>query len=322
MKVFNVKKSMKYKTFAIIAMAAVLAGCTNVSKEQGGTAIGAIAGAVLGKQMGGDKGMVLGALAGGVLGNRIGAHMDEQDRRTLAVLEQRALDTGDVGSFVTQKSKAKVTVVASPANLGKRQDFVLSTSLTPYPLVAVDPITIAAFVDTPLYNRIDEKDRPKMMIQKGVPMRITASVLNENWAVVGDGNVGLGYVPRRYLDPSIVARVRATPHKIAAKQKPMPSTVATTSKAASDTTLPTVGKEQYEQEMSALSAASKSRNGGQGMAPANAVRASPALVQVVQASTECKVVTRKVEAGGQNAPITETVKYCKEPPKGWQTQAA
>lgn len=315
---------MKYKTLAIIAAVAVLVGCANVSKEQVGTAVGAIAGAVVGKKLGGDSGMVLGALVGGALGNRIGAHLDEQDRQKLAALEQQALATGTGGSFVTNKTKARITVEASPVTLDKRQEFVLSHTLTPHPLVAVDPVTVTAYVDTPIYNTINEKTQPKLVIQKGVPMRVTANVVNESWAVVGDGNLGLGYVPRRFLDSSIVAQLKAESVKTAAA-KPAPVKTAAkkpapgTQVAKAPDVPHTVSKDQYEQEMGVLYAAYKPRVSGQATPVSTTAAATQPAIQVVQASTECKVVSRKVEAGGQAA-FVENVKYCKEPPKGWQTQ--
>lgn len=311
-------KNMKYKALTIVAAVTVLGGCANVSKEQMGTAIGSIAGAVVGKQLGGKNGMIVGALAGGLLGNRIGANMDEQDRKTLAALELKALETGTGGSFVTNKTKARVTVEAAPATLDRRQEFVLSSTLTPYPLVAIDPVTVAAYVDTPIYNTLNEKDRPKMVIQKGVPISVTANVINEQWAVVGDGNLGLGYIPRRYLDARIVAQVKTAPVKTAAK-KPAPVTQVATAKAAPNAPR-MVSKDQYEQEMGLLHAAYKpSASGSTVPTPGAAAPAAQPAIQMVQASTECKVVSRKVEAGGQGA-FTEQVKYCKEPPKGWQTQ--
>ena len=328
--------NVKYKRLVVVSSVSLLVGCANVNKEQAGTAIGAIVGAVVGKKVAGDRGMVLGAMAGGLMGNRIGAHLDEEDRKRLAMLEQNALDTGAGGSFVTNKTKAKITVEASPMTLDKRREFALSQSLKPYPLVVIDPVTVTAYVDTPIYNALNEGDKPKMVIQKGVPLRIAANVVNEDWAVVGDSNLGIGYVPRRYLDAGIAVRGRgagetsATPRAAPRNSAPAPGSQRSTQIATAKPTPETprsLSKEQYESEMAVLHAAYKPRGSGMATAPASVPvgtsphQASQSGVQLVQASMECKTVTRKVEAGSE-APVTESVKYCKEPPKGWQTQTA
>lgn len=97
----------------VAATVFLLTSCANFNKQGYGTLFGSVAGGLIGHQLGGDKGMIAGALVGGLVGNRIGAHLDEQDRAKLAALEKKALDTGKGGSFVTNKTKAKVTVTAS-----------------------------------------------------------------------------------------------------------------------------------------------------------------------------------------------------------------
>lgn len=338
----------KRMTMIFMMVSLVVAGCANMNKEEIGTALGAIAGAVIGKQLGGDRGAAIGLVLGGAVGNRLGAHLDEEDKKMLTAMELRALDTGDSGAFVTTKTKATVSVVASPSTLIQSHRFVLSNTLTPYPLVVIDQETVWAFVDTPVYSSLDTKSQPKMVIQQGVPIRITANVVNENWAVVGENNLGIGYVPRRYLESSIVgqlkeeaasakigsakvppgkpagAKAKAPPStQVAAAQrtgatgnKPSAAAPVTTTQVA---TAPVLTKVQLDKEMATLAEAAKPGvpgvSGAQGSSPT-----MQSAVLVVQASTECKVLTRTVDAGPSNS-FTENVKYCKEPPKkGWQTQ--
>ena len=323
------------KNILIIATAiAVLVGCASANKEQFGTAAGAVGGAAIGARLGGKTGMLIGALLGGLIGNRIGAHLDEEDKKRLLELEKNALETGVGGSFVTNKTKAKVTVAASPPKMESRQEFVLSSTLIPQPLVLADPVTVNAFVDTPVYNSLNERDKPKLVIQRGVPIRIAANVVDKDWAVVGEGNVGIGYVPRRYLESTIIAEARKRgnaqrrigevqlPTKAPVtlvKQKPQNESTGSESRGASPAA-PVVDKAQYERELASLSTASTSTPPGQSAKESTKAPSSNAPVQVVQVSTQCKVVSRKVEPNGGGAPIVEDIKYCKEPPKGWQTQ--
>lgn len=87
---------MKKTSWAVAAASAVLAGCGTPPpadrNQQGGTVIGAVAGGLLGSQIGHGDGRaaatILGAIAGGMVGNAIGRSMDDTDRmRTARVLE-------------------------------------------------------------------------------------------------------------------------------------------------------------------------------------------------------------------------------------------
>ncbi|MEO1720158.1 MAG: glycine zipper 2TM domain-containing protein [Pseudomonadota bacterium] len=70
-------------------------------RSESGTVIGAVAGGILGNQVGRGKGRavatVAGALIGGIVGHEIGRSMDEQDRRLAQNAELRALEDGRTG---------------------------------------------------------------------------------------------------------------------------------------------------------------------------------------------------------------------------------
>ena len=85
---------IRYSGLAIAAcLALTLAGCqTPPTKQDTGVIIGAIAGGILGHQVGGGSGQVLatmaGTVAGAMIGGAIGKQMDETDRlNTAAALE-------------------------------------------------------------------------------------------------------------------------------------------------------------------------------------------------------------------------------------------
>ena len=67
---------------AVVALA-LLAGCATDDpnrQSKSGAAIGAIAGAVLGHQVEGDKGRFVGAAIGAIAGAAVGTYMDDQER--------------------------------------------------------------------------------------------------------------------------------------------------------------------------------------------------------------------------------------------------
>jgi len=73
------------------AVAMGLSACANtdsLSRGQTGAAVGAVAGAILGHQVDGDKGRYVGAIAGALAGGAVGKYMDEQQRELEAQLSR------------------------------------------------------------------------------------------------------------------------------------------------------------------------------------------------------------------------------------------
>lgn len=93
----------KLKRVALFSlMPLFLSACSgSFNKQDSGTVIGALAGGVLGNQVGKGKGRVLatvaGAVIGGVVGSEIGKALDENDRRAAAEAEYYALEKGQSG---------------------------------------------------------------------------------------------------------------------------------------------------------------------------------------------------------------------------------
>ena len=88
---------------AIFTLPLALAGCGpgGMSKQDGGLAVGAVAGGIIGNQVGGGKGKIvttaLGAVIGGIVGSEIGKSMDRQDRILAQQAELDALERGPSG---------------------------------------------------------------------------------------------------------------------------------------------------------------------------------------------------------------------------------
>lgn len=82
--------------------AALVTACGPGNRAGTGTVVGAVAGGVIGNQIGKGSGQVvataLGAVVGGIVGNEIGRSLDEQDRRRAMEAEYRALEYGQSGA--------------------------------------------------------------------------------------------------------------------------------------------------------------------------------------------------------------------------------
>ena len=90
------------------------------TREEGGTAAGALLGGALGGLAGGRGsrgviGAVAGAAVGGFIGNRIGAALDEQDRQALAQATRAAATSGKSRQFSSKKTgvRGRAQVVSS-----------------------------------------------------------------------------------------------------------------------------------------------------------------------------------------------------------------
>lgn len=85
----------------LVALGLSACGPSGPNKADTGLAVGAIAGGILGNQVGKGTGRALatvtGALVGGIVGHEIGRSLDEQDRMLAREAEFEALERGQSG---------------------------------------------------------------------------------------------------------------------------------------------------------------------------------------------------------------------------------
>ena len=273
-------------------------GCANVPKSTSLSVGGAVAGAAVGARAGGMYGAVAGAVIGGVIGNQIGAYLDEEDKKKLAALEMKALETGKSASFVTGKSNTKVTLTPAAETTESVRTYTLSSNIDSNQLMVVEPKNINAYVDTPVYSSTNEKSTPRMILKKGEAVSVPALVeSNKKWGAIVEKDVVLGYVPLKYMDQKTAKQAVPKTKKVDVVAKTPPAAVASATTASP-----------------ADASVAKSPETG-------AAKTLEAPVQVVKAVGTCKVVTRTVDTGNTTTSFTENVTYCKEPPKGWKTVA-
>jgi surface antigen len=107
----NLGGGMRTKFTALVLIAPLaIAGCgpDGPTKQDTGLAVGAIAGGILGNQVGRGGGKVLatvaGAFIGGIVGSEIGRSMDKQDRILAQQAELSALERGRAGERTTWRN--------------------------------------------------------------------------------------------------------------------------------------------------------------------------------------------------------------------------
>lgn len=262
-------------------------GCANMpdmNKATQGAIGGAVAGAAVGAQVGGVRGALVGAVIGGVIGNQIGNYLDENDKKKLAELEIKALNSGREQSFIANKSKEKVTITPGPTTKETVATYALSPNVSNHSLDVTAPLEIPAHVDTPIYSDSNTKNSPRLIMKKGQKLVVPAMISkNAKWGAVVEGDTVIGYVPTSYLNKK-TARAYQPPKVARLAKAARPAVVASPPKAP---------------ELVAIAAP-----------------AAEPLPQKIAVQGNCKTSIRKVKD------TTETLKYCIEPPSGWKSVQA
>lgn len=105
-------------TLVLVLVWGIIAGCANISKEKGGSGIGAIVGGVVGSQVGSGRtrvlATVLGVGAGALIGNRIGKYLDDRDKQKLANATIETAETGKPQSVVSTDSGTTMRTTTVP----------------------------------------------------------------------------------------------------------------------------------------------------------------------------------------------------------------
>lgn len=194
---------MKRKTIVVmLASSLSVAGCKTLetmSKEDFGTAAGAIAGAILGNKAGGDNkelATVLGAAAGAYLGKTIGRMLDERDRQRLAQSTFETLQTGQAQSWhnpetgvtaktsvkqtSTQKEQVEVKVLKDKVKEVPPMDFIGEE------YSAKGKVNVRGGPGTD-YVVVDE-------LAAGEHINVVGKVTGKSWYMISRSGVGSGFV--------------------------------------------------------------------------------------------------------------------------------
>lgn len=197
-------------TIAVLAASIILAsGCaqTGISKQTGGTAIGAgVAGLLCNKLGGGNALLTIGcAGVGALIGNRVGAALDERDQQALAMTTQQVINTAPAaGKSVAWKSErtgATATVVAGKEFV-KPEKVTIRRVATVQPAPADLKLIQSQYVTMKSSNvrASPSADAPKV---GGLPAstEFTAIGASGDWILVGRKGVNVGYVNKALVMP-------------------------------------------------------------------------------------------------------------------------
>lgn len=197
-------------TLTVLAAAALLAGCQNVSNRTLGTAAGgAIIGAGVGMMAGGDdkRNAAIGAVVGGLAGAGVGVYMDRQEEALRKQTEGTGIEVERVGDQIALTMPSGITFDVNSAAI--KGDFYgplneVSTTLIEYPKTAVDVVGHASSDGDDSYNQSLSERRANSvssyLINSGVQsVRLNAFGMGENQPVA-DNSTAEGRAANRRVE--------------------------------------------------------------------------------------------------------------------------
>lgn len=303
---------IKHITAAILAATIMTTtGCAQlgVSKETGGTALGAGVAGLLCHQLGnGNALLTLGcAGAGALIGNRIGAALDERDQQALAATTEHMLNTapaaGKAVAWKSERTGATATVVAGK-EFSKQEKVTIKRVATVQPAPADLKLIQSQYMTIKSSN---VRAAPTVNADKvgGLPAgtEFTAIGAAGEWILVGRKGVNVGYVHKDLVMPKpLVAKKLVNLDKVdVAKNeatKNMAVTPAEVKAVAEAPVKPAVAIPVLVEEKVSVK-------------PAVAVSApeiaSSVLAEEVVAQAPCRQVNISVSAGGKQTQDTSTL---------------
>jgi outer membrane protein OmpA-like peptidoglycan-associated protein len=207
--------TMLRNSTAIVAMAAVLGGCSSLSQTQRGAAIGAGAGGAVGAAVGAAtgstaRGAIIGAAVGGVAGAVIGSQMDKQREELASELEGARVERYGEGVLVTFDSGLLFDFDSSVVKGAARSNLTeLANSLRNYPDTEVLIVGHTDAQGSDSYNQGLSERRAaaakNFLVSQGIPTdRVRTEGLGESEPVASN-DTDAGRAQNRRVEVAIFA---------------------------------------------------------------------------------------------------------------------
>jgi outer membrane protein OmpA-like peptidoglycan-associated protein len=202
-------------TTTVVAMAALLSGCSSLNQTQRGAVIGAGAGGAVGAAVGAAtgstaRGAIIGAAVGGVAGAVIGAQMDKQRDELASDLEGARVERYGEGVLVTFDSGLLFDFDSSVVKGAARSNLTdLANSLRKYPDTEVLIVDHTDAQGSDSYNQGLSERRAaaakNFLVSQGVPTdRVRTEGLGESEPVASN-DTDAGRAQNRRVEVAIFA---------------------------------------------------------------------------------------------------------------------
>ena len=197
-------------TLTVLAAAALLAGCQNVSNRTlGTTAGGAIIGAGVGMMAGGDdkRNAAIGAVVGAIAGAGVGVYMDKQEEELRRQTAGTGIEVNRVGDQIALTMPSGITFDVNSAAI--KGDFYgpldeVSATLIEYPSTAGDVVGHASSDGPDDYNQALSERRANSvqsyLVNSGVQsVRLQAFGMGETQPIA-DNSTEAGRIANRRVE--------------------------------------------------------------------------------------------------------------------------
>ncbi len=217
------KTQSKVKLAFLASTLSMLAGCqtiTSMSKEQFGTAVGAVAGAVLGKEFCGEdnrsrrnKCVVVASGLGGLLGNKLGSYLDEQDKQRMALATRNAAASG---RSVSWSDPQKGTSGTARVLNTRRKDETVKVPVLKQKIATVPPLEI---IGEPYKTKSISNLRGGPgtdyvevgQLASGKVVNVVGKVKTKNWYLISHNDgIGSGFIYAPLLKPAENAQIASS----------------------------------------------------------------------------------------------------------------
>lgn len=199
----------------VVAMAAILSGCSSLNQTQRGAAIGAGAGGAVGAAVGAAtgstaRGAIIGAAVGGVAGAVIGSQMDKQREELAEDLEGARVERYGEGVLVTFDSGLLFDYDSSVVKGAARSNLTeLANSLRQYPDTEVLIVGHTDAQGSDTYNQGLSERRAEaaknFLVTQGIPAnRVRTEGLGESEPVASN-DTDAGRAQNRRVEVAIFA---------------------------------------------------------------------------------------------------------------------
>lgn len=203
---------MRKQAMVVVCMVS-LWGCAEMSKEQIGTGLGALAGGAIGYAVDKEKGAAIGAALGGVVGNRIGASLDERDKQALMAQSAQALSMGADGTASQWHSDR----TGASATLTPKQ-----TRIEEQPVTIVREKRVVVGQNLKLINKSYATNQPsKVRVGPGTDYEQIGSMRSgeqftavgqtpDGWLLIAKKGVSVGYIRSDLANATTTQTANAT----------------------------------------------------------------------------------------------------------------
>lgn len=221
----------------LLSCCLLLAGCKSTGDKQvAGTAIGAVAGGLVGSLFGSGSGKVvaigIGALAGAAIGNYVGSILDEQDQAAVAAQSAHALSQkgdGEASQWKNPETGASATITVDQTETVTRPVPIVREKYVASPgeLILIGEKYLALKTSN---VRAGPGTDYKVVngLKKGEPVQVVGQVKGKSWYMIGRKGRSIGYVHTKLL-------VRADAATLASACPPPASTDQTVGQGVNQT---------------------------------------------------------------------------------------